>query len=72
MTVLNNHVLSIDQNNDYGFFQNRAALWETDTDDFYLLHSRISEVEPKYYADGEDAYAMKRNLTQMADEVCLN
>lgn len=27
-------------------------------------------MEPKYYADGEDAYAMKRNLTQMADEVC--
>jgi hypothetical protein len=23
---------------------------------------RISEVEEKYYADGEDAYAMKRNL----------
>lgn len=32
---------------------------------------RISEVEPKYYADGEDAYAMKRDLTQMADEVSL-
>ncbi|XP_022421634.1 N-alpha-acetyltransferase 10 isoform X4 [Delphinapterus leucas] len=30
---------------------------------------RISEVEPKYYADGEDAYAMKRDLTQMADEL---
>ncbi|NXO81614.1 NAA10 acetyltransferase, partial [Sitta europaea] len=29
----------------------------------------ISEVEPKYYADGEDAYAMKRDLTQMADEL---
>ncbi len=27
-------------------------------------------MEPKYYADGEDAFAMKRNLTQMADEVC--
>lgn len=36
---------------------------------FSLLSNRISEVEPKYYADGEDAYAMKRNLTQMADEV---
>lgn len=38
---------------------------------FFLskLFCRISEVEPKYYADGEDAYAMKRNLTQMADEV---
>ncbi|XP_014749520.1 PREDICTED: N-alpha-acetyltransferase 10 [Sturnus vulgaris] len=31
--------------------------------------ARISEVEPKYYADGEDAYAMKRDLTQMADEL---
>lgn len=28
-------------------------------------------MEPKYYADGEDAYAMKRDLTQMADEVSL-
>lgn len=35
------------------------------------LWSRISEVEPKYYADGEDAYAMKRNLTQMANEVYM-
>jgi len=26
----------------------------------------ISEVEPKYYADGEDAYAMKRHLIQFA------
>lgn len=34
-----------------------------------VLSHRISEVEPKYYADGEDAYAMKRDLTQMADEV---
>lgn len=33
------------------------------------LPTRISEVEPKYYADGEDAYAMKRDLTQMAEEV---
>lgn len=30
---------------------------------------RISEIEPKYYADGEDAYAMKRDLAHMADEV---
>jgi hypothetical protein len=27
---------------------------------------RISEIEPKYYADGEDAYAMKRNLVMWA------
>uniref|UniRef100_A0A8C9UXN6 N-terminal amino-acid N(alpha)-acetyltransferase NatA n=1 Tax=Scleropages formosus TaxID=113540 RepID=A0A8C9UXN6_SCLFO len=29
----------------------------------------ISEVEPKYYADGEDAYAMKRDLAHMAGEL---
>lgn len=27
-----------------------------------LLCLRISEVEPKYYADGENAYEMKRDL----------
>lgn len=36
-----------------------------------LLFHRISEVEPKYYADGEDAYAMKRDLAHMADEVTM-
>ncbi|KAF7407614.1 hypothetical protein HZH66_002151 [Vespula vulgaris] len=37
---------------------NRAAL------NLYIssLNFEISEVEPKYYADGEDAYAMKRDL----------
>jgi hypothetical protein len=29
---------------------------------------RISEIEPKYYADGEDAYAMKRDLVQFAQQ----
>ena len=29
---------------------------------------RISEIEPKYYADGEDAYAMKRNLVVWAKQ----
>lgn len=38
---------------------------------FINLH-RISEIEPKYYADGEDAYAMKRDLAHMADEVSFN
>ncbi|XP_032636907.1 LOW QUALITY PROTEIN: N-alpha-acetyltransferase 10-like [Chelonoidis abingdonii] len=33
------------------------------------LNFQITEVEPKYYADGEDAYAMKWDLTQMADEL---
>uniref|UniRef100_A0AAY4B3C8 N-terminal amino-acid N(alpha)-acetyltransferase NatA n=1 Tax=Denticeps clupeoides TaxID=299321 RepID=A0AAY4B3C8_9TELE len=46
---------------------NRAALHLYSN----TLKFQISEVEPKYYADGEDAYAMKRNLTQMADEVSL-
>ena len=31
------------------------------------LNFQVSEVEPKYYADGEDAYAMKPGLSQMAD-----
>lgn len=39
---------------------NRAALHlYTNT-----LKFSISEVEPKYYADGEDAYAMRRALTE--------
>ena len=29
----------------------------------------ISEIEPKYFADGEDAYAMKRDLTGLKLEV---
>ncbi|EDV25378.1 N-terminal acetyltransferase, partial [Trichoplax adhaerens] len=29
------------------------------------LSFAISEIEPKYYADGEDAYAMKRVLTHL-------
>ncbi|VIO97618.1 N-terminal acetyltransferase complex ARD1 subunit homolog, putative [Brugia malayi] len=43
---------------------NRAAL------NLYqnTLKFEISDVEPKYYADGEDAYAMKRPLVQFAME----
>jgi peptide alpha-N-acetyltransferase len=33
-----------------------------------LLCCRISEIEPKYYADGEDAYAMKRDLVSFASQ----
>ncbi|XP_028669257.1 N-alpha-acetyltransferase 10 isoform X3 [Erpetoichthys calabaricus] len=44
---------------------NRAALHLYSN----TLNFQISEVEPKYYADGEDAYAMKRDLAQMADEL---
>ncbi|XP_069501514.1 N-alpha-acetyltransferase 10 [Ambystoma mexicanum] len=43
---------------------NRAALHLYSN----TLNFQISEVEPKYYADGEDAYAMKRDLTLMFDE----
>jgi len=34
-----------------------------------LVVYRVSEIEPKYYADGEDAYAMRRDLTEFADKV---
>ena len=35
-----------------------------------LLHciGRISEIEPKYYADGEDAYAMRRDLSEFREK----
>lgn len=44
---------------------NRAALHLYSN----TLNFQVSEVEPKYYADGEDAYAMKRDLLHMADEL---
>jgi len=34
-----------------------------------FMVNRISEIEPKYYADGEDAYAMRRDLSEFADKV---
>nr|XP_002129411.1 N-alpha-acetyltransferase 10 [Ciona intestinalis] len=34
----------------------------------HTLKFEQSEVEAKYYADGEDAYAMKRDLTKLLDE----
>ncbi|CAD7003900.1 N-alpha-acetyltransferase daf-31 [Ceratitis capitata] len=41
---------------------NRAALnLYTDS-----LKFKIIEIEPKYYADGEDAYAMRRDLSEFA------
>ncbi|TRY69148.1 hypothetical protein TCAL_03057 [Tigriopus californicus] len=43
---------------------NRAALNLYKT----ALLFQISEIEPKYYADGEDAYAMKRNLVVWAEQ----
>ncbi|XP_050005506.1 N-alpha-acetyltransferase 11 [Alexandromys fortis] len=44
---------------------NRAALHLYSN----TLNFQVSEVEPKYYADGEDAYAMKRDLSEMAEEL---
>merc|ERR1719374_532629 len=43
---------------------NRAAL------NLYAntLKFSISEIEPKYYADGEDAYAMKRDLSSFQEK----
>lgn len=29
---------------------------------------RLLEIEKKYYADGEDAYSMKRDLKQLIDQ----
>lgn len=44
---------------------NRAAL------NLYMntLHFTISEIEPKYYADGEDAYAMRRELKSFEENI---
>lgn len=41
---------------------NRAAL------NLYTnsLHFKILDIEPKYYADGEDAYSMQRDLSSFA------
>lgn len=36
-----------------------------------LFSSRAFDVEPKYYADGEDAYAMRKDLQPFWDKVCL-
>lgn len=35
----------------------------------FCFPQSISEIEPKYYADGEDAYAMRRDLTGLRLEV---
>lgn len=29
---------------------------------------RVSDIEPKYYADGEDAYAMRKELRAVTEE----
>lgn len=36
---------------------------------YYELCYRITEVEPKYYADGENAYEMKRDLSDLFKKV---
>jgi peptide alpha-N-acetyltransferase len=35
------------------------------------LKFMVSELEPKYYADGEDAYAMKRDLTHFDAQMLI-
>ena len=32
------------------------------------LKFAVSEIEPKYYADGEDAYAMRRDLSSFQEK----
>ncbi|EHB01427.1 acetyltransferase complex ARD1 subunit-like protein B [Heterocephalus glaber] len=44
---------------------NRAALHLYS----HTLNFQVNEVEPRYYADGEDAYAMRHDLSQMASEL---
>uniref|UniRef100_A0A8C2UX33 N-terminal amino-acid N(alpha)-acetyltransferase NatA n=1 Tax=Chinchilla lanigera TaxID=34839 RepID=A0A8C2UX33_CHILA len=44
---------------------NRAALHLY----VHTLNFQVKEVEPRYYADGEDAYAMRRDLSHMAGEL---
>ncbi len=39
---------------------------------FFNFPFRISEIEPKYYADGEDAYAMRKDLTELAEKLNIN
>ena len=50
-------------------FWNWKTMFYTLNVDFFF---RISEVEPKYYADGEDAYAMRRDLTEKGDRKVID
>ena len=44
-------------------------LWDIKLSCILLLCiCRISEIEPKYYADGEDAYAMRRDLSEFKEK----
>lgn len=36
---------------------------------FNILSPSKEDIEAKYYADGEDAFAMKRDLTGMAEQI---
>ncbi len=36
---------------------------------FFSVTQSISDTEPRYYADGEDAYAMKRDLKNLVEKV---
>jgi N-alpha-acetyltransferase 10/11 len=47
---------------------NRAALHLYQN----TLKFSINDVEPRYYADGEDAYAMRRDLKHLLEKVLIN
>ena len=46
----------------------KNMIWWIGLSEFWLF-LQVSEIEPKYYADGEDAYAMKRNLVVWAGQM---
>jgi hypothetical protein len=52
-------VVVYNQNKSYSFYGDVVV----------IMCFRVSEVEPKYYADGEDAYAMRRNLSEFREKV---
>lgn len=35
----------------------------------FVMYFRVSEIEFKYYVDGEDAYVMRRNLGEFREKV---
>lgn len=60
MFVLQIELLCISTSKDYTAF--RYILFRD------VLKFDVVEVEPRYYADGEDAYAMRRSLVQFAKD----
>ena len=46
-------------------------IWVFSMSSYLHLHSRAYDIEPKYYADGEDAYAMRKDLKSLWEKVWL-